>query len=104
MAEKDDWNSVYSNIMPLAGLLVSSVGLAIAILTLVGSRSQAAGVGGREPVPVAYGLAVEVPRVHYQDGRAFVEVRNPGEWHDIRDFVQPYNPDVIRMARMVTYG
>ncbi len=33
-------------------------------------------------------------RVYYQDGQYLVNVRH-GRWHDIRDFVQPSNPDVL---------
>lgn len=34
-------------------------------------------------------------RVYFDDGRCLVSVRYPGQWHDIRDFVQPDNPDVV---------
>lgn len=34
-------------------------------------------------------------RVRYADGRYFVAVRHLGEWREIREFVQPDNPDVI---------
>ncbi|MBA7475772.1 hypothetical protein ES707_11145 [subsurface metagenome] len=34
-------------------------------------------------------------RVRYADGRYLVAVRYPGEWHEIREFIQPDNPDVI---------
>jgi len=34
-------------------------------------------------------------RVRYIDGRYLVAVRYPGEWREIREFVQPDNPDVI---------
>jgi len=34
-------------------------------------------------------------RVFYQDGQYLVSVRYPGQWHDLRDFVQPSNPDVL---------
>jgi len=33
-------------------------------------------------------------RVYYQDGQYLVNVRH-GQWHDLRDFVQPDNPDVL---------
>ena len=33
-------------------------------------------------------------RVRYADGRYLVAVRYPWEWHEIREFVQPANPDV----------
>jgi len=34
-------------------------------------------------------------RVYYQDGQILVSVRYPGQWNDLRDFVQPSNPDVL---------
>jgi len=33
-------------------------------------------------------------RVYYQDGQYLVNVRY-GKWHDLRDFIQPSNPDVL---------
>lgn len=104
MANTDDWNSFYTNVMPLLGVCVSALGVAIALLTLARSQSQSAGVGSLETAPAVSGLAVAIPKVRYQYGQALVEVRNPGEWHNIRDFVQPYNPDVVRMARTIVNG
>ncbi|MBA7485575.1 hypothetical protein ES704_01614 [subsurface metagenome] len=34
-------------------------------------------------------------RVYCQGGRYLVSVRYPGQWHNLQDFVQPDNPDVI---------
>lgn len=34
-------------------------------------------------------------RVQYRDGLYYVAVRNPGEWHEIREFIQPASPDII---------
>lgn len=34
-------------------------------------------------------------RVQYRDGLYYVAVRNPWEWHEIREFIQPRNPDII---------
>lgn len=53
------------------------------------------GVGSLD---LAAGLGVNVPKVHYDDGRIFVEVRNPGEWHEVRDFIQPTSPDIVRIV------
>ncbi|MBA7507333.1 hypothetical protein ES706_06052 [subsurface metagenome] len=36
-------------------------------------------------------------RAYRQDGRYLISVRYPGEWHDIREFVQPDNPDVMAL-------
>ena len=41
------------------------------------------------------GLAFTGRRVYAQDGRYLVSVRYPGQLHDIREFVQPDNPDVL---------
>jgi hypothetical protein len=35
-------------------------------------------------------------RVRQMDGLYFVAVRNPGEWHEVREFVQPSNPQVVK--------
>ncbi len=104
MATKDEWNVLYTNVMPVMGVLVSALGVTLAFLVLLRSQSQAAGVASRERLPVSSSLAVNVPEVHYEDGQVLVEVRNPGEWHDIRDFVQPANPEVVRMVRGMSYG
>lgn len=42
-------------------------------------------------------LGVLTPRVHYQDGQYLLEVRQPGEWHEIREFVRPLDPAVQRL-------
>lgn len=34
-------------------------------------------------------------RAYYLDGQYLVSVRHLGQWNDIRDFVQPSNPDVL---------
>lgn len=40
-------------------------------------------------------------RVRYRDGLYFVAVRNPGEWHELREFVQPKNPDVVALYSQI---
>ena len=40
-------------------------------------------------------------RIYYSDGGYMVSVRYPGQWHDIRDFVQPHNPDVVAVYRQI---
>jgi hypothetical protein len=34
-------------------------------------------------------------RVLYVDGRYYVAVRHFGEWHELREFVQPFSPSVV---------
>jgi len=40
-------------------------------------------------------------RVQYRDGLYYVAVRNPGEWHEIREFVEQYNPHVQQIYQEV---
>ena len=40
-------------------------------------------------------------RVQYRDGLYYVAVRNPGEWHEIREFVERYNPHVQQIYQEV---
>lgn len=37
-----------------------------------------------------------MPRVWYRDGLYYITVRNSGEWNEIRDFIQPQNPEVMK--------
>jgi len=48
------------------------------------------------------GQAFTGRRVYAQDGRYLVSVRYPGQRHDLREFVQPDNPDVL--AIYAQYG
>jgi len=55
-------------------------------------------VGVVTAVVVVFAVSVRVfafGRRVYQDGRYLVSVRYPGQWHDVREFVQPNNPDVL---------
>jgi len=61
---------------------------------------QPTGVGNLEHAS----LGINIPKVHYDNGEVLVEVRNPGEWHELRDFIQPTNPDIIRIVRSFGYG
>lgn len=101
MVTKEEWNAVYSNVMPILGVGISTLGAALAFLALLRYQAQAAGLGSREPVPVASALSVNIPKVHYQDSQLLVEVRQPGEWHDIREFIDPYDPNVQRIYHQV---
>ena len=40
-------------------------------------------------------------RVRYTDDRYLVAVRYPGVWHEIREFIQPDNPDVIAVYSQI---
>jgi len=62
-------------------------------------------VGIGTAVIVAYAVAVQTfalgHRVYSQDGQYLVSVRYPGQWHDLRDFVQPDNPDVVAIYSQI---
>lgn len=92
---KDEWTDAYSLIMPLLGVAITALGVSLSLIML---RSQAQAVGGLEPQT---GVAVQVPRVRYYDSEVDVEVRDPGEWHSITSFVQPYNPRVRQLVQQI---
>lgn len=62
----------------LGAALIATVGMAIGLAKLRSTSSV--------------GLAVAIPKVHYEDGQILVSVRNPGEWSDITSFVRPNEP------------
>lgn len=87
---KDDWADAYSIIIPMLGLAVAVAGLS---LTLLQMRSQA--VGGLSPLGR---IDVDVPKVRYFDDDVYVEVREPGEWLPMTDFVRPDDPWVRQIV------
>ena len=70
MADKEELK-IIKGMLPAIGICTAVV-VAIAVLGRVSTARQ----------------------IHYQDGH-LVSVRYPGQWHDIRSFVQPDNPEVI---------
>ncbi len=40
-------------------------------------------------------------RAYHLDGQYLVSVRYPGQWHDLRDFVQPASPDVVAIYSQI---
>ncbi|GAI64988.1 unnamed protein product [marine sediment metagenome] len=65
----------------------------------------AAGIGALSLATLGVTALTRSPpeqRVYCQDGQYLVSVRYPGQWNDIREFVQPSNPDVI--AAYSQYG
>jgi NO-binding membrane sensor protein with MHYT domain len=89
MAERD-WDNVFFATMAVASVVVGAIGVAL-VLTL---RPQSS---AGELVNQALGstpLSVAIPKVHYQNNEYLVSVRDPGEWRELREFVQPYNPAV----------
>jgi len=86
MDTREEWNNVYFAAMAIASVAVGTLGVTIGLLSLKRSQAEAAGVG------------VNIPKVRYDNGEVLVQVRNIGEWHDIREFVQPLNPAIVRVV------
>ena len=72
---REEWDKVFHNLMPVISMGLGSLSVAIALLSF-----WRAGILGQ--------------RV-YQNGQYLVSVRYPGQRHDLREFVQPDNPDVL---------
>jgi len=87
MSDQSDqqWNTAYASTMAMASVLFGALGVSLSLLAL--TRSQAVGSLAR-----LGRVDVDVPRVHYSDDQVFVEVRNPGEWREMRDFIRPDDP------------
>ncbi len=77
-----EWDRAYELTIPLLGLGISAFSVAMAIMAV--SRSS----------PLEQ-------RIYYQDGQYLVSVRYPGQWHDLRDFIQPNGPDMIRVRSQI---
>lgn len=99
--DKEQWNNVYFSTMAMASVAVGALGVAIGLLALERSQARAAGLGSLEPATGP--LGVNIPRVHYDNGQVLVSVRNPGEWRELREFIQPNSPDILRIVRSL-YG
>ena len=84
---REDWNSVYVIVIPLFGIAISALGVALSVMRF--RQGEAVGVGSLE---LPTGIAVDIPRVHYQDGQILLSVRSPGEWQEVREFVRPDDP------------
>jgi len=70
------------------GKLHSSGG-ATGVLPILGIGALSAALG-----TLALARSSLSQRAYRQDGQCLVSVRYPGEWHDLREFVQPDNPNV----------
>jgi len=75
MITEEEWDRLFDRLMPLFSVGIGGLSIALTIMALM--RSSPLG-----------------QRVYYQDGQYLVNVRY-GQWHDLRDFVQPSNPDVL---------
>ena len=103
MDTREDWSNVYFGIMAMASVAIGALGVAIGFLALKSSQPEAVGVGSLETTGYAP-LGVNIPKVHYENGQVLVEARSPGEWHDLREFVQPLNPEVVNAVSRALYG
>jgi len=80
--EKEEWDRAFDRAVPLLGAGIGIVSLAVGIMALW--RSSPLG-----------------QRIYYQDGQYLVSVRYPGQWHQLTDFVQPDNPDVVAIYSQI---
>ncbi|MBA7672285.1 hypothetical protein ES703_80460 [subsurface metagenome] len=77
----EEWNRAFLRVLPVASL---GLGVSTAAMTVMSLRSRS--------------LA---QRVSYEDSQYLVSVRYPGQWRDIREFVQPSNPDVMAVYSQI---
>ena len=75
MIAEEEWNRLLERTAPII-----SLGIGILSLSIGTMAAMRAGPLGR--------------RAYSQDGTYLIDVRH-GQWNDIRDFIQPYNPDVL---------
>ncbi len=75
MITTEEWNQAFEHIVPTVSLGVATLSVVLGVMALIRS-----GPLGR--------------RAYQLDGQYLVSVRYPGQWHDLRSFVQPNNPDV----------
>jgi hypothetical protein len=75
MITEEEWDRLFDRLMPLFSVGIGGLSIALTIMAL--TRSSPLG-----------------QRVYYQDGQYLVNVRY-GAWYDLRDFIQPSNPDVL---------
>ena len=76
MTVAEEWDKAFLKVLPIASLGLGIFSTIMAIMTF----------GRSNPLQ---------QRVYSEDGKYLVSVRFPGQWHDLRDFIQPSNPDVL---------
>jgi len=76
-----EWNQAFEHIVPTVSLAVGTLSVVLATMAL--SRAALA------------------QRGYHLDGQYLVSVRYPGQWHDLREFVQPENPDVLAIYSQI---
>lgn len=82
MSNAEEWDRAFFRVLPVASLGLGVLSAAMTILTIQRASSQA-------------------QRVSYEDSQYLVSVRYPGQWRDIREFVQPSNPEVMAVYSQI---
>jgi len=72
---KEEWDRAFELTVPIVSAGIGTVSVVLGIMAL--SRSSLG------------------HRIYYEDGQYLVAVRYPGQWNELRDFVQPDHPDVL---------
>jgi len=83
LTTKEEWDRAFELTVPVAGVAIGALSVAVGVLAL-------------------WTLRPPGQRIYSQDGQYLVAVRYPGQWNDIREFIQPANPDVL--AAYFRYG
>ncbi len=78
MATVEEWTEEFLRTVPVASLALGVFSTAMGIITVW-----------------HYGPLAK--RVFYKDSQLLVSVRYPGQRHELRDFVQPDNPDIVAL-------
>ena len=81
MRTKEQWDRAFELTVPIASVGIGALSVALGIMALSGPRLG--------------------QRIYYEDGQYLVAVRYPGQWNELRDFVQPDNPDVIAVCSQI---
>lgn len=82
MTTTEEWDRVFMRALPVVSTSLGAISIALGIL--------------------AFRSGSMASRAYYHDSQYLISVRYPGQWNDIRDFVQPTNPDVVAIYRQ--YG
>lgn len=77
----EEWDRLFERAMPIVSVALGTLSVAVATMALlrVGPFRR---------------------RGYYHDGQYLVNVRY-GQWHDIREFIQPDNPDVLAVYSQI---
>lgn len=78
----EEWSQAFEYIVPTVSLGVATLSVALGVMALMRSSPL-----GR--------------RAYQLDGQYLVSVRYPGQWHELREFVQPDNPDVVAIYSQI---